>query len=176
MRYSVKSILWLCPIVAVGAGLAGEIIIFDRTGRADLRWFFGAIGLVGGIMATGTAIGWMAAWRTALLPVNLWPGFVFSVPNWAFYALVRYSLYLTSQWSYDQEKVGGLVSLERLAAHHMFDYLAIGLQIAIILSLRSKARETPVVVGSGVLIFWISIVCIMLWLCAASGIYYGSLP
>jgi hypothetical protein len=138
-------------------------------------WFLGAIGLIGGIMATGTAIGWMAAWRTPLLPVNLWPVFVFSVPNWGFFALVRYSLHLTAQWDYDQDKVGGLLSLERLASIHLFDYIAVGLQLAILLSVRSRHPETPVVVGSAVLVFWISLVCIALWLCAESGIYYGSL-
>jgi hypothetical protein len=176
MRFSLQSVLVLTlPLVAVGAGMLGGIIALDGSGRADLWWFLGAVGLIGGIMATGTAIGWMAAWRTTLLPFNLWPGLVFSIPSWGLFALLRYSLYLTSQWSYDQEKVGGLLALERLAAHHLFDYLAVGMQLAIIWSLRSKGQEAPVVVGSAVLIFWISVVCLALWLCAASGIYYGSL-
>jgi hypothetical protein len=141
MRYSVRSILLLCTVVAVGAAMAAAFTRLDKWIQRDLLWIVGSVGsvgVVGVIMATGTAIGWMAAWRTPLLPANLWPGFVFSVPNWGFFALVRYSLHLTAQWDYDQDKVGGLLSLERLASSHLFDYIGVEFQLANLLSVRSR--------------------------------------
>lgn len=143
----------------------------DTRPRLDLFWFVGTVGIIAVIMGSGTAIGWLAAQKTAWLPVNVWPGLVFSVPNWAFYALVRYTLFLTSQWEDYQGKVGELQGLERLASYYLFEIVAIIFQLAMVLCLRTRRPNCAVVVGCVILIFWISVVCLELLLCAASGYY-----